>query len=39
MNWLLVTGLICLTVGIVKALGWILGGVVLIALATLIELW
>lgn len=39
MNWLLVTGLVLLTIGIAKKLGLILGGIVLIVLAILIELW
>lgn len=38
MNLLVLAGLICLVVGLVKAIGWLLAGLVVIGLAVLIEL-
>jgi hypothetical protein len=38
MNWLMLVGLVLLTIGIAKKLGLILGGSILIGLAILIEL-
>jgi len=35
----MLTGMVLLTIGIAKKLGLILGGIVLIALAILIDLW
>ena len=39
MNWLMFGGMVCLAIGIIKHLGWITGGVLLIMVAILIELW
>ena len=38
MNLLMLAGLICFVVGIVKIAGWLGGGLILVALAVLIEL-
>lgn len=39
MNWLLLIGVVCLVISIIKQLGLFFGGLVIIFLAVLIELW
>jgi len=39
MNWIMLMGMICLAIGMVKKLGFLVGGAILIIVAILIELW
>jgi hypothetical protein len=39
MNILITAGIVCAVVGVVKGLGWLGGGLALLVLGTMIELW
>jgi len=39
MNLLVLVGVVCVVVGVVKGLGWLGGGLALLVLGTMIEFW
>ena len=39
MNWVLLAGMVCLAIGIIKKLGFLLGGAILIVVAIFVEMW